>query len=320
MNKKIEIMTVVLSIAVLTGCEATVFNNVDNLNQNTQEVKVDKDQHTTTPVSSPTPPPKPTQKPSPSPMPNTNSIQQPIPRSGAAEKLKVDVLEKLDNTKYSWWEKLNNEHKTPEFPPQAKMVTKYGGVYIGDTSKKVLYLTFDEGYENGYTPKILDTLKQNQVKAIFFITAGYLKDKPDLIKRMIDEGHQIGNHSVNHPSMPTLSYSAFEKEILDLEKNFTAQFGKGMKYFRPPMGEFSERSLAATEQLGYKTTMWSFHYYDFDVKNQKGADYAYKKVMDNLHNGAVLLLHAVSKDNAEALDKIIKDAKALGYTFSPFDL
>ena len=318
---KLKVLALTMSLLMTAGCEASVFNSNAGGKQNTQ-VAAPTAAPTPTPTPAPTPQPTPTLKPTPSPVPTPTPAvaQQPGPRSGPVEKLKVDILDQLDNTKHGWWQQLHGGYKTPTFPQQAKMVTKYGGVYIGDTSKKVLYLTFDEGYENGYTPKILDTLKANNVKAAFFITGAYLKQSPDLVKRMVDEGHIVANHSVNHPSMPTVSYSAFEKEILDLEKNFSEKFGKGMTYFRPPMGEFSERSLAATQQLGYKTVMWSFHYLDYDVNNQKGADYAYKKVMDNLHNGMVLLLHAVSKDNAEALDRIIKDAQAQGYTFSPFDL
>lgn len=315
---KIKIAAISLSLLILAGCETTVFNSGNDGKQSTSSYSNTQDGSTSMPLPASTP--KPTAVPTPQPSPTPVPVQQPAPRTETVVALKVDVLDKLSNEKYSWWEMLNSEHKTPVFPPQSKLVNKYDGIYIGDTSKKVLYLTFDEGYENGYTAKILDTLKQNNVKTIFFITGSYLKSQPELVKRMVDEGHQVGNHSVNHPSMPTISYSNFEKEILDLEKSFSAKFGKGMEYFRPPMGEFSERTLAAAQQLGYKTTMWSFHYLDYDVNNQKGADYAYKKVTDNLHNGAVLLLHAVSKDNTEALDRIIKEAKAQGYTFSPLDL
>lgn len=315
---KIKYAAITLSVILLAGCGTKVFNTVGNEKQSTDSYNNTNNRSASIPL--PASNPNPTAVPTPQPSPSPAAGQQPMSRAGTVEELKTDVLDKLSNEKFSWWEVLNSEHKTPVFPPQSKLVSKYNGIYIGDVSKKVLYLTFDEGYENGYTAKILDTLKQNNVKAIFFITGSYLKNEPELVKRMIDEGHQVGNHSVNHPSMPTQNYSNLEKEILDLEKSFTAKFGKGMKYFRPPMGEYSERTLAAAQQLGYKTTFWSFHYLDYDVKNQKGADYAYNKVTGNLHNGAVLLLHAVSKDNTEALDRIIKYAKSQGYTFSPFDL
>ena len=256
---------------------------------------------------------------------NTSGVveaEKPVaPAAQKTEKLDSAYLDKLDNTKLSWWFTPNKEHNPPEIPLNAKeLCQKYDGIYIGNTEEKVIYLTFDEGYENGYTPKILDTLKENEVKAIFFVTGPYIKKNQDLVRRMLDEGHQVGNYFINYPSLSTVDNITLEKELLGLEKNFRDSFGIGFKYMRPPMGEYSERTLAAAQQLGYKTVFWSFAYKDYDVNDQKGADYAYRKVMDNLHNGSVLLLHAVSKDNAEALDRIIKDIKAQGYEIRAFDL
>lgn len=246
---------------------------------------------------------------------------QPDFKATMGEKLNFWFLDQLDNKRYAWWILMNKKHATPGIAEEAKpLLTKYNCVYIGDKSKKIVYLTFDEGYENGFTPEILDTLKKNDVKALFFVTGAYLKSSPGLIKRMIEEGHQVGNHSINHPSLPSLGDIELEKELYGLEKRFVDLTGKGFKYMRPPKGEYSERVLAASQQLGYKTVFWSFAYDDFNINNQKGAEHAYKIVMDNLHNGAVLLLHAVSKDNAEALDRIIKDIKAQGYEIKPFDL
>lgn len=237
------------------------------------------------------------------------------------EKLNFEVLGKLNNTKRAWGLSLNKEHKTPGIPSDIRnLIAKYDGIYVGDTSKKVVYLTFDEGYENGYTSKILDTLKENDVKSIFFITGAYLKAQPQLVARMLAEGHQIGNHTINHPSLPGASDASLENELLGLQKQVESQFGMQFKYMRPPMGEFSEKTLAAVQQLGMKTVFWSFAYDDYNVNNQRGADYAYNKVMDNLHDGAVYLLHAVSKDNTEALDRIIKDLKAKGYEIRGLDL
>lgn len=251
----------------------------------------------------------------------TPVVVQPEPRTASGEKLDFAALNKLDNTRYSWWIKQNQEHKTPGIPDVARRQTDaYDGIYIGDTDKKAVYLTFDEGYENGYTAKILDTLKENDVKAIFFVTGPYIDKQTELVKRMLDEGHQVGNHSITHPSLPEASLADLEKELWGLEKNFSEKYGKGFKYMRPPRGEYSERTMAAAKQLGYKTVFWSFAYRDFEVDNQKGADYAYDMVMKNLHNGAVFLLHAVSRDNAEALDRIIKDIRAQGYSINPFDL
>lgn len=243
------------------------------------------------------------------------------PTEPNVEKLDVAALEPLSNTKYSWWIKLNNEHKTPEIPSDIRsMIDKHDGIYVGDTSKKVIYLTFDEGYENGYTPQILDVLKANDVKTIFFVTGSYIDRNPELVQRMLDEGHQVGNHTITHPSLPDLDYEKLENELLGLDKKFYEKFGTSFKYMRPPAGEYSERTLAAAKQLGYKTIFWSFAYDDWYADKIRGADYAYNKVMANLHNGAVYLLHAVSKDNADALDRIIKDIKAQGYEIRPFDL
>jgi peptidoglycan-N-acetylmuramic acid deacetylase len=200
------------------------------------------------------------------------------------------------------------------------LLDKYHGVYLGDTSKKVVYLTFDEGYENGYTPLILDTLKENNVKALFFVTGAYVKSEGNLVKRMLEEGHLVGNHTINHRSLPSLSSAALENELYGLEKRFTALTGKGFKYMRPPEGEYSEKVLAAANQLGYVTVFWSYAYKDYDINDQKGSEHAYKMVMDNLHNGAVILLHAVSSDNANALDRIIRGIEAEGYSILPFDL
>jgi peptidoglycan-N-acetylmuramic acid deacetylase len=214
--------------------------------------------------------------------------------------------------------KKNNQPPDPD-PGAAQLLEKYGGIYIGDTSKKEIYLTFDEGYENGYTPKILDVLKANNVKAVFFITGPYLKEHEDLVRRMVEEGHTVGNHTIHHPSLPTLDNAKIEEEVLGLDRVFFEKFGQHMKYLRPPKGEYNERTLAITHKLGYCNLFWSFAYDDWDRNKSRGADYAYQKVMSNLHNGAVLLLHAVSKDNAEALDQIIKGARQAGYTFGSVD-
>lgn len=219
------------------------------------------------------------------------------------------------------WGLVRNKNNQPPRPSSGYdlVLHKYGGRYLGDTSKKILYLTFDEGYENGYTPMILDTLKEKNVPACFFITGPYLNQHMDLVERMVNEGHVVGNHTVNHPSLPTVSNERIEKEVLELERVFTQTFEKDMRFLRPPMGEFSERSLQLTQSLGYTNVMWSFAYADWDVNNQKGADYAHEMVINNLHNGAILLLHAVSKDNAQALGRIIDTARELGYEFDSIE-
>ncbi len=225
------------------------------------------------------------------------------------------------NRKYSWSFVRKKDNLPPGFErAQVTLADKYGAIYLGDTSKKTIYLTFDEGYENGYTPRILDTLKEHNVKAAFFITMPYLKKEFELVKRMVDEGHIVGNHTVNHPSMPEVTDDTkLEQEILRLDMMFKEKTGKDMKYLRPPKGEFSERTLKISKDLGYRNVFWSLAYADWDVNNQKGAQYAYSMVTGNIHNGAVLLIHAVSRDNAEALGSIIKDLQAQGYTFGTLD-
>ena len=227
----------------------------------------------------------------------------------------------FDDKKIAWWIQLNKNHEPSVITNKTKdLIDKYGAIYLGDTSKKNIYLTFDEGYENGNTSTILDILKENKVKAIFFITGSYLKQNPELVKRMIDEGHQIGNHTVSHKSLPTLSDEKVKEEVLNLDRELQAKYNYKSKYIRPPMGEYNERILALCRDIGYKTSFWSFAYKDYDVNNQKGAENAYNTVIKYLHNGGVYLLHAVSKDNTEALDKIIKEIRAEGYTIKTYNL
>ncbi len=213
------------------------------------------------------------------------------------------------------WGLKKNKNAPPEVPAQTvELLKKYGAIYKSE-EPKILYLTFDEGYENGYTAKILDVLKENQVPAAFFVTGPYIKKETELIKRMTDEGHIVGNHTVNHPSMPDLSDEELKTELENLTQSYQDLTGKEMKFFRPPMGEFSQRTLKLTSEMGYTNVFWSFAYKDWETNNQKGTGYAYNQIMDGVHDGAILLLHAVSKDNAEILDKVIKDLKAQGYTF-----
>lgn len=231
------------------------------------------------------------------------------------DSIQVSTMNPSNNTVRGWGisRKSNNQPPDPD-PGAVELLKMYGGLYLGDTTKKEIYITFDEGYENGYTTKILDVLRDNKVKAVFFITGPYLKGHQDLVRRMLEEGHTVGNHTIHHPSLPSLSDKQLEEELLGLDRAFSEKFGKNMKYLRPPKGEYSERTLSITQKLGYCNLFWSFAYDDWHTDKIRGADYAYNKVMSNLHNGAVLLLHAVSKDNAEALDRIIKDVKAKGYT------
>lgn len=226
----------------------------------------------------------------------------------------------LSNKKIGWGIKREKDHKRPDVGKEnAELMEKYDGIYIGNEEKKYIYLTFDEGYEAGYTEQILDVLKENDVKATFFITAHYLNTAEDLVKRMIDEGHIVGNHTVNHKSLPDISNEKIKDEVMKLHQAIYEKTGYEMKYIRPPKGEYSERTLAVTKELGYTNVMWTFGYLDYDENVQKGTEYAKKIVLDNLHNGEIMLLHGNSKDNANALDSIIKEAKAEGYEFKSLD-
>ena len=230
-----------------------------------------------------------------------------------------NVYSSLKNDVVAWGLKKNKGQK-PDVPDSiVSLLDTYDAIYLSKSGKN-LYLTFDEGYENGYSTQILDVLKQSGTPAAFFITGDYLKNEPELVKRMVDEGHIVGNHTQNHPSMPGVTnIASIVKEITSLDDEFYALTGKHMKYIRPPKGEFSERTLAISRDLGYKTVLWSFAYADWERGKINGAQYAYEHVMPYLHDGAVLLLHAVSKDNADALAQIIADARAKGYTFKSLD-
>jgi len=320
--KVLRLLLVVVLVSSLMGCSFVVLKGANAPGKGTPE-PADEGQVETVeeePVVEETGPEDIVEA---SPKEENPTVEEPpakeTPKSGKV--LDYEILDRLDNTKYSWGLKLNSEHKTPEIPSYVvEMLKDHAGIFTGDTSQKVVYLTFDEGYENGYTAKILDVLKENDVKSIFFITGSYLERNPELVRRMLEEGHEVGNHSVNHPSLPDVDNERLERELLGLEEKFYSEFNRNFKYFRPPNGEYSRRTLEAAKQMGYKNVFWSFAYKDWDVNDQKGADYAYNKVMDNLHNGAVILLHAVSKDNAEALDRIIKGIREEGYEIRPFDL
>ncbi len=183
------------------------------------------------------------------------------------------------------------------------------------TQEKVLYLTFDCGYENGYTSKILDVLKEKNVPSAFFCTLPQIKDYPDLIARMINEGHIVGNHSVTHPSFPSLTRTEMANEIKEADDYLRTNFGYSEPYFRFPMGEYSDCALDLVGSIGYRCVFWSVAYADWDLNNQKGAQHAFDTVTARLHPGAVILLHSVSPDNANALADIIDWAREQGYTF-----
>jgi len=203
----------------------------------------------------------------------------------------------------------------PEFTEdQVKKMQEYDCLYRENTEEKNIYLTFDEGYENGYTSIILDTLREKDVKAAFFVTGPYVKENPDLIKRMAREGHTIGNHTVNHPSLPSVKDTeTLKKELVELDRLIWGICGEKTVFLRPPKGEYSEKTLAITRDLGYKNVFWSQAYVDWNDNVTK--EQAFSKITSDIHPGCVLLLHAVSKGNAEALGDVIEHLRKEGYTF-----
>ena len=189
--------------------------------------------------------------------------------------------------------------------------------YLGDTSSKVLYLTFDEGYENGNTGKILDILKELKVPAAFFVVKPYIDTEPELVKRMVNEGHIVGNHTVHHPSIAQIhDKEKFTSEFTGVENAYKELIGEDIpKFFRPPMGKYSKKSLQMTKDLGYKTVFWSFAYKDWLVNNQPSESYALEKICKGAHPGSIMLLHAVSNTNTKILGTVIKNLQEEGYEF-----
>jgi len=196
-----------------------------------------------------------------------------------------------------------------------------GAIFLGDTQRKELFLTFDNGYENGYTPKILDVLKEKKVPAAFFVTGHFVKDQTELVKRIASEGHIVGNHSWSHPDLSQVGPERVRSEMDKVEQEVAQLVAQpsGMSYMRPPRGIFSDRMLGVCREMGYTGVFWSVAYKDWDVNSQRGWRYAYDSVMSQLHPGAVILLHSVSRDNAEALGRIIDAARQQGYEFKSLD-
>jgi len=221
----------------------------------------------------------------------------------------------------SWGLSFQQEGQAPSGPASQKQLEKYDAVYVGDTSRKVLYLTFDAGYENGCTEEILDVLKKHNVPAAFFLVGNYLEKNPDLVRRMVAEGHIVGNHTMHHPNMSKLSdKDAFAKELTDLEVLFREVTGKELpKFYRPPQGIYSETNLQMAQELGYKTVFWSLAYADWNNDSQPTRDQAFSKLLPRTHNGAVILLHSTSKTNAEILDELLTTWESQGYTFESID-
>ena len=221
----------------------------------------------------------------------------------------------------SWGLSFQSEGSAPIGPANGATLSKYDAAYLGDTAEKVLYLTFDAGYENGCTAKILDVLKSHKVPAAFFLVGNYVEKNADLVRRMVTEGHIVGNHTMHHHDMSKLSdKDAFSRELTELEACFKDITGKELpKFSRPPQGIYSEESLRHAQELGYKTVFWSLAYVDWLTNDQPTREQAFSKLIPRTHTGAVVLLHSTSATNAEILDELLGKWEEMGYRFASID-
>lgn len=276
-----KIIAAFLLLAFLTGCSVSVNEKENNTDSNTTETVSEVQTMTTIPPADP-----------------------------------VVSLDSLSAKKVIWgFGKIEN-HQKPNEPAELEEKYKELGAKWFVSGDKNVCLTFDEGYENGYTPAILDTLKEKNVRAIFFVTYDFAKDNTELIRRMIDEGHTVGNHSYHHYSLDELDTDTAKEEITFLHDYIKKEFGYTMSYFRFPKGEFSEKSLGIAQSLGYKSIFWSYAYADWDTSSQPEENSAFRGLCESTHSGEILLLHAVSKTNSDILSKVIDDIRKQGYEFT----
>lgn len=220
----------------------------------------------------------------------------------------------------NWGLSFQTEGEPPVANATFDELKKYDAYYAEDTKEKVLYLTFDAGYENGNTAPILDALKKHNAPAAFFIVGNYISTSPDLVKRMIEEGHIVGNHSYHHPDMSQMSIEDFSKELSTLETLYEETTGHSMvKYYRPPQGKYSTSNLEIAKKLGYKTFFWSLAYVDWYQDKQPTKEEAFDKLLTRIHPGAIVLLHSTSSTNGEILDELLTKWEEMGYTFKSLD-
>ncbi|UOQ48859.1 delta-lactam-biosynthetic de-N-acetylase [Gracilibacillus caseinilyticus] len=223
-------------------------------------------------------------------------------------------------TSYGWGYKKGTDNQPPEVGKYKGILEKHNGFYLDPSGDKHVYLTFDNGYEAGYTEQILDVLKKKKVPATFFLTGHYVEDKPQLVQRMLDDGHIIGNHSDGHRDFTSISKEAFTKDVTELTDKIKNVDKKAVvQYIRPPKGTFNETSLTWANELGYTHIFWSVAFVDWNQGSEKGWQHAYDQVMDQIHPGAIVLMHTVSKDNADALEHLIDDLRKQGYQFKSLD-
>ena len=217
----------------------------------------------------------------------------------------------------NWGLSFQKEGKTPVGNASKEHLAQYDAYFVGDEQKPTIYLTFDAGYENGYTPQILDALKKHGVKATFFLVGNYLETAPDLVRRMVDEGHTVGNHTYHHPDMSAIGTSeSFAAELSAVEALYKEITGREpVKLYRPPQGKYSEQNLKMAKEMGYTTLFWSLAYVDWYVNDQPTPEQAYAKLLPRIHNGAVVLLHSTSATNAAILDELLTKWENAGFTF-----
>ncbi|WP_434311791.1 polysaccharide deacetylase family protein [Hominifimenecus sp. rT4P-3] len=220
-----------------------------------------------------------------------------------------------------WGLSFQQEGEPPVANASFDELKQYNAYYAEDTTEKVLYLTFDCGFENGEMPAILDALKKHNVPATFFVVGTLIKSDPDLIKRIVDEGHTIGNHTYSHPDMSKISTKeAFQKELQEVEALYEQAVGSPMKkFYRPPQGKYSETNLSMAKELGYSTFFWSLAYVDWYQDKQPTKEEAFKKLLGRIHPGAIVLLHSTSQTNAEILDELLTKWEEMGYQFKSLD-
>ncbi|HIT90181.1 MAG TPA: delta-lactam-biosynthetic de-N-acetylase [Candidatus Merdenecus merdavium] len=212
------------------------------------------------------------------------------------------------------------EGEKPTGNTSAEELAQNNAYFVDPTDEKVIYLTFDAGYENGNTDQILDVLKETDVPAAFFVVGTYIRDHQDLIKRMADEGHIVGNHSMSHPDMTKKDRASFTKELSDTADLYKQVVGEDMPmYYRPPQGKYSKENLELAKELGYTTVFWSLAYVDWNVDDQPTKEQAFSKLIPRVHPGTILLLHSTSDTNANILKELIEEYQSMGYTFKSLD-
>lgn len=237
------------------------------------------------------------------------TAQKEVPTSG--------VVSQVQN----WGLGFGESGMQPSGNVSAEKLAEYDAYYVGDAQEKVIYLTFDAGFENGNTEPILDALKKHDAKGTFFVVGHYLETAPELIKRMVDEGHVVANHTYSHPDMSAISdRSAFMKELQDVEALYKEITGEEMlKYYRPPQGKFSVENLQMAKELGYKTFFWSLAYVDWYQNDQPTHEQAFGKLVPRIHPGAIVLLHNTSQTNGEIIDELLTKWEELGYRFGTLE-